>query len=286
MLPNQPLVHLQMLTDKVRINHYREALTRIVRPEDVVIDAGAGLGILARFAAQHTENQVLAIEYYESTTQVARALCQELPQIQVVCENAAEFTTQAEPQILVTETIGPVGPEEGITELCYILKKRYPSIRTIIPCEIKIFAIPLKYPDATQRWRHIENDLKDLSDVKYQLDKLIGSFEEAYCRVLFGGDLSEAQPLDDPIFLHAVKLGDTCDPSFEKRCDVATKNADIIHLYFEASLAPGVVLSSAWNQPLTHWKHRYVHVPSDGKTIRVAFDRACDPKNVNIWWET
>src|SRR3984893_15786348 len=57
-----PFVHEPMLLDKIRCDTYREAIQRIVKPGDVVVDLGAGTGLLSFFALQAGARHVYAIE--------------------------------------------------------------------------------------------------------------------------------------------------------------------------------------------------------------------------------
>ena len=62
-----------MLRDHVRNEAYQQAIQRVVKPGDVVLDIGAGTGILSIFAAQAGARRVFAVERTEIAT-VARTM--------------------------------------------------------------------------------------------------------------------------------------------------------------------------------------------------------------------
>ena len=65
-----------MIADQVRMHAYTEALRATVKPGDIVLDLGTGMGIFAMLACQFGARQVYAIEPNENIT-VAKRLAKE-----------------------------------------------------------------------------------------------------------------------------------------------------------------------------------------------------------------
>src|SRR5436305_5848195 len=109
-------VHRTMICDRVRTEAFRRAIESVVRPGDVVLDVGAGSGILSMFAARAGAARVYAIE----RTTVA-VLAQELAAtngfaetVQVIHGEAADVELPEQVDVIVSEWLGGFGIDEGM----------------------------------------------------------------------------------------------------------------------------------------------------------------------------
>ena len=109
-------VHRTMICDRVRTDAFRRAIEAVVRPGDVVLDLGAGSGILSAFAARAGAARVYAVE----RTAVA-ALAEELAVengigeiIEVIHGDVADIALPERVDVIVSEWLGGFGIDEGM----------------------------------------------------------------------------------------------------------------------------------------------------------------------------
>ena len=108
--------HLSMLVDDVRTGAYRQAISQVVKSGDVVVDVGCGSGILTFLACRAGARHVYAIES-EPVIEMAKLVAgQNGFQDKVTFLNDVSFKVdiQERADVIVTETMGTFGFEEGI----------------------------------------------------------------------------------------------------------------------------------------------------------------------------
>jgi hypothetical protein len=272
-----------MLADVHRLSAYREAIEKVVGPHDCVADLGTGTGILASYAAQRTSGPVYAVEYFDETAQVAEemALRAGFDQIRIIRDNALSCKLPDAPRVLITETVGPVGPEERIVELAYGFTSRFPSVEVIVPSVLEIFAVPIRsetvdriYGKFLRSFDQASHDAWDYRAVDHLIDYASGS-------QIFTADLSGADILDDCISLARFRLGYDGMANFSKSL-TACRLANAVHIFFRITLVPGVELSSFLSDKPTHWLHSFIRIPSGCRHLQISYESA--RKRWNARW--
>jgi SAM-dependent methyltransferase len=120
-------IHSVMLRDRRRCEVYQQALARAVAPGAVVLDVGAGTGILSLFAAQAGAGKVYAVEC-TSISAFARELVaangyQDV--IEVISGRMEEVQLPERVDVIVSEWMGCLGVDENILPAVIRARDRY-----------------------------------------------------------------------------------------------------------------------------------------------------------------
>jgi predicted RNA methylase len=102
-----PSVHERLLLDKIRCAAFREAIHRVVKPGDTVVDLGAGTGLLSFFALQAGARDVYAIEM-SRIAEVAAKLIKSNgfhESITLVCKDSKRVSLPERCDVLISETL-------------------------------------------------------------------------------------------------------------------------------------------------------------------------------------
>ena len=119
--------HHSMLTDERRTNAFLEAILRTVSIGDVVVDLGAGTGVLSMFACLAGARQVYAIEQ-GPIIDVARAVVQRngfADRIEFLEGWSADVELPEAADVIVTETVGNMAFDEGIVATVHDARRRF-----------------------------------------------------------------------------------------------------------------------------------------------------------------
>jgi predicted RNA methylase len=251
-------VHRTMICDRVRTEAFRRAIDSVVHPGDIVLDVGAGSGILSVFAARAGAARVYAVERTSSAV-----LAQELAAgngvaeiVQVIHGDVTDLELPERVDVIVSEWLGGFGIDEGMLVPVIVARDRWLKPGGImIPRLVTAWA-------ALVHDRYLAEMVEFLRDNPYGLrfDDLI---EKTVNEVFYSGTFRHLAARDkrsDAARLWTTDAG--LIPLQQARApheaetvlpvrDYGTANA--LALWFSAQLAPGISLSVGPGDPPTHW---------------------------------
>ena len=249
-------VHRTMLCDRVRTDAFRRAIDSVVRAGDVVLDVGAGTGILSLFAARAGAARVYAVE----RTTVA-VLAQELAAanglaevVQVIHGDIVDIELPERVDVIVSEWLGGFGIDEGMLAPVIVARDRWLKPGgTMIPGSVTAWT-------GLVHDRHLGETLGFLQDDPYGL-RLDGLVEMTLNEIVYSGTfrhLAEGDRRSEPgrlwttdadvIPLEQAEAAHEAETLLLVR-DPGTANA--LALWFSAELAPGTSLSVGPGDPPT-----------------------------------
>ena len=259
--------HHNMLRDTVRTMTYREAIRRNVNSESVVMDLGAGSGVLSFFAAQSGAKKVYAIEKRADIVYMANALSQvngfdkQVEFIEGMSSMIKETRIDPKPDILVAEILGNGILEENVLEFTIDARNRFlkPGGRLIpMGLDIHVFAFDSGvYPNK-------EQEIKEVSDL-YNIDfSLLGKVMLSKTTVATRYFDMKDKTMSDPVMVKNVDFTTLQTTSFSDPFELAMKDDGNITgfcAYFKAHLDEKTTLTNSPWAPLTHWTQLIYYLP-------------------------
>ncbi len=251
-------VHRTMIRDRVRTDAFRRAIDSVVRPGDVVLDVGAGSGILSVFAAKAGAARVYAVEQ----TSVA-VLAQDLVAangvaeiVRVIHGDVLDIEPPERVDVVVSEWLGGFGIDEGMLDPVIAARDRWLKPGGVMIPHVVTAWVALVHD------RYLEDMVDFLRDAPYGL-KLDHLVDKTVNEILYSGNHrhltaddrrsetgrlwtteTEVIPLERAQAPHEA---DTVLPVHHH----GTANA--LALWFSAELATGISISVGPGDPPTHW---------------------------------
>lgn len=249
-------VHRWMLGDSVRNEAYRRAIDHVVKPGQVVLDMGAGTGILSIFAAAAGARKVYAVER-TGVAAVARLMAERngfADRIEVIEADLEEVDLPEKVDVLVSEWMGGFGVDENMLAPLVMARDRWLAPGgMIIPGRVTAMVAPASIPDfdeAVAYWRSRPHGL-DMSVIASMTTS-----ETFHTQTPLTLDHLVAAPramwTHDP---HTCSLEEADQPFTAKLSFEATR-AGIISgfvTWFTADMRNGETLTNAVGAPDTHW---------------------------------
>ena len=249
-------IHRWMLRDAQRNEAYRRAIAHVVKPGDVVLDMGAGTGILSIFAAAAGARRVYAVER-TAIADVARQVIASNNYsgiIEVLQSDLEDVRLPEKVDVLVSEWMGGFGVDENVLAPLVMARDRWlkPGGK-IVPGRVTAMLAPASLPDfdeAIEFWRSRPHGV-DLSVIAR-----LTTQENFHTQTHVTPDSLVAAPQTmwshDP---HTCSLEEADQPFITKLTFTAKRPARLSGFvtWFVAEMGDGNTLSNAVGGPDTHW---------------------------------
>lgn len=286
-------IHRWMLLDGVRNEAYRQAISQVVKPGDIVLDMGAGTGILAMFAAQAGAAKVHAVERTD-IAEVARQLIarNELAdRIEVHRCDLEDVVLPSKVDVIVSEWMGAFGVDENMLAPLVIARDRW--LREggiIIPERVTAWLAPMWVVELDDEVRHWASHPHGID---MGLINELSTHEPVMTQWAVTPDDLVAPP--QPMWSHDARVCSlaTADATFSAELTfTASRDARLSALaaWFDAVMCDGVALTNAVGAPRTHWGRLMLPLRATielraGATIRT--ELRCEPAtpgSSHIYW--
>lgn len=257
------LFQITCLADLQRVDAYRQAIPKIVRPGDIVADVGCGSGLLGRLCLAAGAGKVFMIDLKPKNILIARELnAYFCPNADIVPlnEDATTISLSQPVDLVVSELIGVLGDNELMSTIlgAFCARNLKPDGRSC-PNRVDVWgALCLWTPGAAQRAAHHSA----MSTYAYPPGELRYHLETEWGRVHLA---------QDPVLLlsvdgRGVRHG---DPVWSLPPLQGGAVANAFAVWFRAELVPGVTLDTGPGGDRTAWGIGIFEVPATVLADRV-----------------
>ncbi|MCZ6676489.1 MAG: class I SAM-dependent methyltransferase [Candidatus Poribacteria bacterium] len=276
-------LHRKMLRDGVRNEAYRQAISKTVKAGDVVLDVGAGTGILSLFAAQAGARKVFAVERTDMVEVIEKLAERNGVQdvIEIFQSDIETFHAPESVDVIVSEWMGGYGVDENMLTL--VLDARDLWLKPggkMLPERVTAWMAPAwdsKLDLEMNLWRSRPYGV-DLSPIAEEMvDELL--YERYH--------ISEADLRAEPqkLWTHDTYTFPAKEARLPFRASLSFSVSkpgkfSALATWFSATFGNGLILTTAPDAPPTHWGRtcfpvEYAVTVEQGEVIKVQF--VCKP---------
>lgn len=245
--------HQWMIADRARTGAYEAAIRASVRPGDVVMDFGCGLGILAMFAARAGARKVYAVDRLP-IVRLAQAVARTngLTGIDFVHAPDAPFSLPEKVDVIVSEWMGHLALHEGMLgPLCAARDAHLAPGGRMIPGRVTLRAALV-----SERSYHEKRDY--FSTRPYGID--FSPVAHWVFSEVSGERFATAHLLAPAVTIATLDMATIAGPPPFVEAEIEPAGAaDVVGIagWFEADLGGGVTLDTGPSAPATHWSQLF-----------------------------
>jgi len=261
-----------MMSDSIRMQAYEKAIEHAVKPGDIVVDLGAGLGILSLLAVRAGAARVYAIEKSDSI-ELAKEIARKngaSERIIFVRDNSKNVSLDTKADVLISETMGSFGLDENTLDFTIDARDRLlkPGGK-MVPETVTPWLAPVETPG-------------DFEKFTFWKDVLGFDFAPAQDELLARMSLVDIEPqqlLAQARALGSFDLREVNEVHSANKLLFSMTRPGIIHGlagWFEVQLCPGVDITTAPGAATTHWRQAFFPVREqisiiEGDLMEVSF---------------
>ena len=247
--------HRRMLADQVRHEAFRAALRAAIRPGvSTVADIGAGTGVLAFFARELGAREVWLYDPGPALALAETVAARNgIDALHFVPARSLDVADPPRVDVVVAEVLGNFAYEEDVLETLRDAQRFLSPGGTLIPQSIVQWAAPVtseRFERDFRSWRGVGFGL-DWSDAERMTRNNMYVFTIEPADLLDGAALAwDSTDFREPIASRRAGAVAWAPP---EACEVFG-----FALWWECTLAPGIVLSTSPHAPRTHWDQIYL----------------------------
>ena len=238
--------HRNLLADRQRIFAFQNAIEEVVQPGDVVLDLGAGTGILGLLACRAGARRVYAIEEGE-IIEVAKEVCRTNgfeDQMIFLRGHSNEVELPEKVDVVIADQLGPFGVDAGMLEYFNDARKRFlKSEGLFVPFRIELYLAPVH---SDELWRRIQMWNNSFAGFDF------GPAYQAALHSVYPFAFSEQNLMGSPVRLVSIEPGDEISELLDMTGSIKIEESGILHGiagWFLGHLSPNVVISNSPVEP-------------------------------------
>lgn len=249
-----------MLHDRIRVEAYKNAISEVVKQDDVVLDLGTGTGILAKFALEMGASRVYGIEMQDIGKKAEESLKKDFAgKFKLKQDVSYNVSLPEKVDIILSEIIGNIGDNENLCEILNDAQVRFlKQGGKMLPMKIDTFLCPVSSKKIHMQIKNQEFQIYPGCTYK----KSQNPFNSYYDSLI-----PKIRELANPDKINTFNFDGNDDVSYKKNLEfIVLKDGLLTGFkgYFIAKLSPKVDLNisgeTIGKNASISWQHAYLPI--------------------------